>query len=296
MKTVSRTALRLSICCVLLLNMLFTFTGCKEPSGNPQVVATTLPVYEFTTLLCEGTNITTGQLIAENISCLHDYTLQVSQMRMLEQAELVVISGAGLDDFLYDVLPENRLDASVGIALHCPDHEHDHHGHSHEEDPHIWLSPERAKQMAQNICVGLSSRYPQYASTFEANLKQLKTRLDALQTYGEETLSNLSCREIITFHDGFYYFAESVNLTILRAVEEESGSEVSAARLIELIELVDTHDLPAIFIERNGGDAAASIICAETGVAVYTLDMVMSGSSYFDIMYKNIDTIKEALG
>jgi hypothetical protein len=41
---------------------------------------------------------------------------------------------------------------------------------------------------------------------------------------------------------------------------------------------------------------AARIIAAETGVSLYALDMAMSGDSYFEAMYHNIDTIKEALG
>ena len=58
---------------------------------------------------------------------------------------------------------------------------------------------------------------------------------------------------------------------------------------------MDKHGLPAIFIEANGADAAAMIICAETGAEVFTLDMAMAGNSYFNAMYRNIDTLKEAL-
>ena len=45
-----------------------------------------------------------------------------------------------------------------------------------------------------------------------------------------------------------------------------------------------------------GSTSAAGVISRETGVAVYSLDMAMAGDSYFDAMYRNIDTIKEALG
>ena len=53
---------------------------------------------------------------------------------------------------------------------------------------------------------------------------------------------------------------------------------------------------PYIFTERNGSTSAAGVISRETGVTVYSLDMAMAGDSYFDAMYRNIDTIKEALG
>jgi ABC-type Zn uptake system ZnuABC Zn-binding protein ZnuA len=59
--------------------------------------------------------------------------------------------------------------------------------------------------------------------------------------------------------------------------------------------LIQHNQLPAVFIEKNGSVSAADVIAAETGVTVFTLDMTISGDSYFSAMYQNIDTIKEAL-
>ena len=286
----------------ILLLLCLVLTGCGSSQPASQVSATTLPVYEFTSLLCEGTPITVSQLVTEQVSCLHDYFLNVRQVKAAEAAELIVLSGAGLEEFLEDILQDKAtIDASVGIELLCPeeeagDHEHeDHNGHHHENDPHIWLAPENAKIMAQNICDGLSQAYPQYRAQFSTNLEILLARLDALQAYGESQLADLSCRELITFHDGFAYFAEAFGLTILEAVEEESGSEASAKELIHLIEEVEHHNLPAIFTEINGSVSAADIITRETGAGCFPLDMAMSGESYFTAMYHNIDTVKEAL-
>lgn len=278
--------------------------GCTSDVPGAQIAATTLPVYEFTTRLCDGTGLTVTRLVTEAVSCLHDYSLNVRQVRAAEAAELIVISGAGLEDFMEDVLLEKPvLDSSAGVPRieggHTHEHDHEaesHEGHHHEEDPHIWLSPANAKVMAQNICKGLCAQYPAYNEVFEANLALLLSDLDALQAYGEEQLANLSCRELITFHDGFAYLANCFDLQILEAVEEESGSEASASELIHLIEEVRHHDLPAIFTEKLGSISAAQIISAETGAEIYALDMIMHGESYFDAMYQNIDTLREALG
>ena len=150
--------------------------------------------------------------------------------------------------------------------------------------------------MAQNIYMQLCKAYPQNQVLFQRNFAALLEKLDALQTYGVEQLKDLQVRELITFHDGFAYFAEGFDLAILEAVEEESGSEASAAEIIHLVALVKEHQLPAIFTEVSGSDACAGIIAAETDVQIFTLDMAMSGNSYFDAMYHNIDTVKEALG
>lgn len=282
---------------VLILSIL-ALSGCGTIPDNFEIVATTLPVYDFTSALCSGTDLSVGRLVTESVSCLHDYTLQVWQMRMIEQASVIVISGAGLEDFLEDALSSSQviMDASENTHLHSSEHHHEQtHNHHHDLDAHIWLSTENAAIMAQNICSNLTRLYPQYQDIFQANLDSLIERITDLQHYGESQLSDLSCRELITFHDGFAYFAEGFDLSILEAVEEESGSEASAAEIIHLVDLVTTHQLPAVFTEANGSDACAGIIASETGVRIYTLDMAMSGESYFDAMYHNINTIKEAL-
>ena len=280
-----------------LLALLVLLSGCRSQSQPAQIAATTLPVYEFTSRICADTPLTVTRLVTESVSCLHDYSLNVRQVKAAEAAQVVVISGAGLEDFLDGILDDSDiLDSSEGITLlHMEEeYDHDHEDYHHEDDPHIWLSPENAKGMAGNICAGLSRRYPEYADVFSENRDGLLEDLDALQSYGKSSLSDLDCRNLVTFHDGFSYFAQAFDLTILEAVEEESGSEASAQELKHLIGIV--HDLPAIFTERNGSTSAAEVISRETGVTVYSLDMVMAGDSYFDAMYRNIDTIKEALG
>lgn len=283
--------------CILLVSLLF---GCSA-GQDARIAATTLPVYQFANRLCDGTGITVARLVTESVSCLHDYSLNVSQVRAAEAAEVIVISGAGLESFMNDLLADagTIIDSSENIELlTCEaEHEHDHdHDHHHEEDAHIWLSPANAKIMASNICAGLTAQFPEHAQTFETNLISLLSDLDALQSYGEAQLKDLRCREMVTFHDGFGYLAEAFDLSILEAIEEESGSEASAQELKHLIDIVQTHNLPAVFTELNGSVSAADIISAETDAKTYSLDMAMAGEDYFAAMYHNIDTIREALG
>jgi len=288
-------------CLILVLLYALLLCGCNGSQCDAQLAVTTLPVYEFTCRICEGTDLSVSLLITESVSCLHDYSLQVSQMRIIESADAVIQSGAGLEEFMEDALHSaaKTVDASVDIALKCGEHTHEDHGgdheHAHDQDPHIWLSPVNAMKMSENICEALSSMYPQHSASFKRNLDALLSDLAELDQYGKTALADLSCREIITFHDGFSYLAEEYGIRILESVEEESGSEASAQELIRLISLVQEHQLPAIFTEKNGSKSAASIIAAETGVFCRELDMCLSGSSYFDAMYQNFDTLREAL-
>lgn len=281
--------------------------ACAAPAAEPdamRVAATTYPVWQFTCAVAEGTGLTVERLVTEPVSCLHDYSLSVEQMKKLERSSLVVISGMGLEDFMADVLPEDGhvIDASEGIAAICAEeHEdgHGHHGHDHGHDgadPHIWLDPARAAQMVQNICAGLSAQYPEYKAAFEKNAGEYCERLGALTDELRQELSELSCRELVTFHDGFSYFAEAFGLSIAAAMEVEAGSEAPAGELEEIVRLIEREGLPAVFVEQSGDDAAASIVAAETGVTVGTLDMGMSERDYFSAMRQNMQAIKGALG
>ena len=290
--------------CARLACMLLAGCGAPAEQGT-QIAATTLPVYTFASTLCEGTGLSVQRLVTESVSCLHDYSLNVNQMKVIEGSEMVILSGAGLEDFMHDALEKAAyvVDSSVHVPLLEGGHHHeeDAHvheegdGHTHEHDPHIWLSPANGRIMSQTICDALIEKYPEYADTFRSNMDALNAEFDALEAYAAENLKDLSCREIITFHDGFSYMAQAYDLEILRSIEEESGSEASAEELREIIELVNDHSLKAIFTEANGSDSAAKVITSETGVPSYVLTTCMSGDDYFASMYQNIDTLKEAL-
>ena len=275
---------------------LFLLIGCASHTPAADVAATTAPVAQFAQSIASGTPITITQIISESVSCLHDYSLSVSQMKILEQSQLILISGLGLEDFMEDILDgRNVTDCSAGAEFLTLEGHDDHDGHDHGHfDPHIWLSPEQAQIMAENICHALTAQFPEHGATFRSNTDTLKNQLTQLQTEGQAALSDLSCRKLITFHDGFAYLANAFDLEILAAIEEENGSEASAKELIQIIRLVQEHNLPAVFTEVNGSVSAASIICAETGIPDYPLDMAMNGD-YFEAMEANIQTLKEAL-
>ena len=264
---------------VLLAVMLLCGCGPKGPSVD--ISATTGPVAQFTLAVTEGTGLTVTQVVTDSVSCLHDYSLSVGQLEAIASSRVTVVSGGGLEDTMEDALNTAymRIDCSKGTAY---------------DDPHFWLDPAESARMVDVICDQLSTVYPVYAPLFRLNADKYKEKLDALQAYGQEQLAELSCRELVTFHDGFGCMAKAFDLEIAAAIEEEAGAEASAQSLIDIIGLIEDREIPAVFTEKNGSDAAASLIAAETGVSIYALDMALSGD-YLDAMYHNINTLKEAL-
>lgn len=283
---------------------------CSSPApaeeGALHILATTYPVYLFVTAVTEGAEgVEVDRLITEEVSCLHDYTLTVTDMKAIEKADIIIINGAELEEFMEDALARSDaavIDCSEGIALleneGHEEHEHEHIDHDHGHyDPHIWMDPANAATMVDNIASELSvldgthhELYTEHAAAAKALLSDVSLEFQAP-----------ALPYLVTFHDGFQYFADAFGLELLKAIEEEEGSEASAAEIREISALVEEYGLPAIFTEKNGSSATANAIARETGCKVYPLDMLMSGKGsgiqpYLDTMYANLDTISLALG
>lgn len=290
-----------------LLLCLALLVGCapSAPTGaidaDTHILATTYPIYLFTTAVTAGADgIQVDLLVNSQTSCLHDYTLTVADMKLVDRSDIVILNGAGLEDFLSDALAQTDAaiitcaDSIPLLELSGESHSADHAGHDH--DPHFWMSQSNAELMLSTIAAELSALDSAHADLYSANA------LSAIAQLPGETLpdSALSCPYLITFHDGFQYFAQANGLTLLRSIEEESGSEASASEIKEIIALIEEYHIPAIFTEKNGSDATAQAIARETGCKVYALDLVMSGSAtgiegYLTAMNENYNTILEGL-
>ncbi len=275
----------------ILLALALLLSGCAAQTNAPSadILATTAPLAQVVGAVTAGSGLTVATLISEPVSCVHDYALSVDQMRAVEQAKHIVISGAGLEEFMADVLTSRAvIDASEGLAL-LP-------GEEGESDPHTWLAPENMIAMTRTVEAALAAEYPQHAALFAENADIWCEKLDELQSYGEQHLADLSCRRLVTFHDGFAYFAQAFGLEIAASMEIEAGSEPSARELEEIISLLQDQGIPAVFTEINGTADAAELVARETGCAVFSLDTAISSVNYLSAMTQNIDTIKEALG
>ena len=81
---------------VLALALLLTACGpAAQISSQPeddslQVVATTYPVYLFAQEVTRNAdNVTVTCMINQAVGCLHDYTLSIKDMKILDRADLL---------------------------------------------------------------------------------------------------------------------------------------------------------------------------------------------------------------
>lgn len=300
----------------MLLSVLLLLPGCAQaPSGSSQeegltVLATTYPVYLFARTVAQGVEgVTVERLNTGSVSCLHDYTLSVDDMKKIESADVIAMNGAGLEDFMDDALAASSaavIDCSQGVALfENADHIHEEgdggHDHGHW-DPHYWMDPGNAAVMVRNLQEGFALADPDHGDAYARNGEEAAGQLPSFAGDCTQALEGAEGAALITFHDGFHYFAQALGLPLLASIEEEEGSEASAMEINEITQLVKEHQLPVIFTEVNGSDATANAISRETGCQVAQLTMLMDGpeegdlSTYLEGVRSNVNTIVSFFG
>ena len=301
-----------------IMTLLAAVSGCAPAAEEARltVVCTTYPIYLFASSVTEGVEgVAVERLDTGSTSCLHDYTLSMEDMKKLERADVIAVNGAGLEEFLEDALETSdaqMIDCSTGVELlenlshHHEDGEDEHGGHDHGHwDPHYWMDPGSARAAVGNLRNFLVLYDPDHAARYETNVKTLDQSLKELEEFlSVRTQAFLSAGSdmpgLITFHDGFQYFAAACGLPLLASVEEEAGSEASAHEIVEITQLVKEYDIPVIFTEVNGSDATAKAIARETGCSVGQLTMVMDGpegegiTPYLDGLHQNVYAVIES--
>ena len=111
----------------LFIAMMYLLTACGQTApgvaddGKLTIVATTYPVYLFASAVTAGAeDIVVERLDTGSTSCLHDYNLTVNDMKKLEKADVIALSGVGLEEFMEDALATSEamvIDCSEGVEL-----------------------------------------------------------------------------------------------------------------------------------------------------------------------------------
>ncbi|MCX7709103.1 MAG: zinc ABC transporter substrate-binding protein [Clostridia bacterium] len=298
--------------------------GKKAVSQNPTaakegktvtIVTSFYPMYIFTKNIAKDIpGVQVVNMTEPQTGCLHDYQLKPADMKVLEQAKILVSNGADMESFMDKViqqLPNLKIvEASKGMELlkeeaHDQEDGHKEEGKEHDAEgafnPHVWVSISGAIQEVKNIGEQLAVHDPANAVKYRSNTEEYVKRLEVQKGKMHSALKDIKTRDIVTFHEAFPYFAKEFNLNIVSVVEREPGSEPSAGELADLIKTVKDTKVKALFAEPQYSAKAAETIARETGAKVYILDPVATGpkdgdpEAYIKAMDKNLEVLLEAL-
>ncbi len=312
------TIYKFSLLEVIILNIkslllcLFTalclvLTGCgsntssdnsSSKDGSVRIVTTFYPMYIDAINITKGIDgVTVTNMTKPQTGCLHDYQLTTEDMKTLEDADILIANGAGMENFLDKVIKERKkltlVDASKNMELLET---------GDEKNPHLWLSVTANIQQVKNITEQLKKADPKHADAYQANAETYIQKLEALKKEMHDALDKLPHKDIVTFHEAFPYFAKEFGLNIIAVVEREPGSEPTPSELQEVIKQIKPLPSKVLFTEPQYSPGAAQVIARETGAKIFSLDPVVTGEAnaeamdaYLITMRKNMKTLRDAL-
>ena len=295
---------------VLIISVLL-LTGCASASPDMTTIVTSFyPMYVFTQNVAKDIpDVEVKNMADQSTGCLHDYQLQTRDMVTLEGADVLVINGGGMEQFMdkiasmYPQMPV--IEASAGIEMMCSvaeNHDHAGHGHHHDDNvlynAHVWLDPDLAIRQILTIAEGLSKADEAHADAYQANAMAYAERISALKEEMAAQLAPYAGEKMITFHEAFSYFAQAFGFEVAGVIAHEAGEEPGTREIARTCDLVKEQGVKALFVEPQYPTKTADTIARETGADVYSLDPAVSGDgsmeSYELIMKKNADVLSEA--
>ena len=256
-------------------------TGVEERPSNDGI-----RVWATTTIIADVVSEVAGEEITvESIVPLgqnpHSYEPTPQQIARIERADVIFTNGLQLEENTLDILQavaptklipltlqkdlpnyqEEERDTHSSHEEHGEKEHHEESDHHHVIDPHVWFDPLLVALWPPRIADALSRIDPPTATRFHANADSYQERLYALDKELRVSIESLPLarRKLIVDHLSLTYFAERYNLTVIGTVLPGATDQTSpsARQVAQLVEIIEEHDLPAIFV---GGTAGSSLI------------------------------------
>ncbi|WP_171943947.1 zinc ABC transporter substrate-binding protein AdcA [Streptococcus suis] len=294
----------------LLLGACGNSTASQE-DGKLDIVTTFYPVYEFTKQVTgDEANV---ELLVKAGTEVHGYEPSAKDIARIQEADAFVYENENMETWVHDVEKSldttkvNVISATEGMLLlpggeeEHEGHDHSEEGHSHAYDPHVWLSPERAITLVENIRDSLVAKYPEKKDAFETNAAAYIEKLDALDAKYSETLSAAKQKYFVTQHTAFAYLALDYGLKQVSITGVAADEDPTPSRLAELTEYINKYGIKYIYFEENASKSVAETLAKETGVQLEVLNPLESltdedmknGKDYISVMEDNLTALEK---
>ena len=268
----------------LLMALALILGACAtpaEPDHGLTIVVTTSILGDVVANLA-GDDATVEVLIPLGVDP-HEFQASSAQVAQINNADLVVVNGLGLEESLLDVLAAAGSDDArvfeIGPMIDpIPFSEAGHADDDHDDDdldPHFWMDPVRMADAARLIAVELASIEPgvdwaSRAESYGAELVRANAEIEAMLM----TVAPAD-RKLVTNHATFGYFAARYGWEVLGSVIPGASSlgAPSSADLAELVGLIEREGIRAIFVETTSPEVLARAVAAEVGSQVEVVEL-----------------------
>ena len=281
---------------LLFAALSIALSGAAVQRADAAVVASLKPLGFIASAITDG--VTETQVLLPDGASEHDYSLRPSDVKRLQNADLVVWIGPEMEAFMnksaQSISDKNKvtvaqLDGVKPLLMKGgDDDDHDHEGdndhaahenekgdaHHHHGDynMHLWLSPEIARLSAVAIHDKLVELMPQSRAKLDANLKDFEAQLAAADKEVGNELAPLKGKGYFVFHDAYGYYEKQYGLTPLGHFTVNPEIQPGAQRLHQIRTQLVEQKATCVFAEPQFRPAVVEAVARGTSVRMGTLD------------------------
>jgi len=264
-------------------------------------VAAPLRIATLSTVLTEvarevgGPEVVVTGILAPGVDP-HTFEPSPADLRAITQADLVLASGLGLENYLDRIAANSGAGARIVEAGRVlgPTVLTVGGGDRAEPDPHWWHSIAAMITVTRWVTDELTGLRPGSAAGFRDRAGAYVARLAALETWTRLELAALPSarRQLITTHEAFGWFARDYGFGMHAISGLSTEDEPDARDFAALVEFIRRRHIPAIFPESDENSRLAAALARESGARLGTplyadgLVPADDGASY-DAMYRH---------
>nr|WP_318507890.1 zinc ABC transporter substrate-binding protein [Bacillus sp. T3] len=209
----------------------------KENNNNQLTVYTTVYPLQYFTEQIGGKYVVVDTVYPPGAD---EHTFEPTQKDMMKlvDADLFFYIGLGLEGFVNKAKETLKNEdvtlvaTAEGLSLEESEAAHteeaDAHGeadeHGHTVDPHVWIDPVYAQELAKSIKDALIEKMPDQKDTFEKNYQTLVEELNTLDQSFKKMVKDANRKEIIVAHSAYGYWESRYGIkqiSIFRIINNE---------------------------------------------------------------------------
>ena len=229
---------------LILTLILIFFIKNVYAQSTPMVVASIKPIHSIVSSLMDG--IAKPELLLQSNNSAHTFHLKPSQIRMIENAQLVITISDEFEIGLSKVL--KNLDESSHFQIislsnlnihryranriYDDDHQEQQSQEALMNDMHLWLDIENIKKISRHINSLLIDIDPVNEDKYTKNFNILTTKLDALKIEINNQMRPFSKKRYAAYSDTMQYFEKNYNLGRPVIVTPYHGARLSINRTL----------------------------------------------------------------
>ena len=279
-----------------------------EAAEQPLVTVTTSFLEDIVTQIAEDT--VEIALIVPAGGDPHIYNASARDLQNILEADVVLYHGLHFEAQMAAILVDygfavTRNFSKDDLILVAAD--------SQDVDPHYWFNIELYKQSVEEARDILIETFPTQKDLYTTNADNYLKQLDELAKWIEEQLAVLPIeqRVLVTPHDAFEYFARTHDFIVYAPQGISTESEVSNEQIIQTVQYIIDHQVPAIFLDTTSNpqameklqegvqqkNAEVQVVGGE-GMALFSDSLAPKGQAndnYIDMYKHNISLIVQHL-